>query len=370
MDDPNKPTWEQIAADAQRKLRDLEEVMRGMTGRDFGNHRGRFLEPVRLREPVLPMTPEDQDILEAVFTALNVSGNPAIATPLGAGMTETPGFDPTPLDQAIHGDLLEPQVPDTTHLLAEQALRDDPIQTPRSPEITPAEATSSFQDEVDTYVAPEPQGPAVLPQFASEAQRAAPTEDLFPEAGRTAPPAPWPPGIGRPVTDAAERRQILAEARLEAERAARRQAGGDQVQQRMPEREAGQRAAGGDEPPRRMTTRMESADSYEPPRSTRRGDVSPGAGVVEPPPMEVGIGATGLGFVPDFGDSGQSFYQTPTTSQMNILSQAHEAVDATTNFTEVLMEVIRRLTALMTRNTESLYNLIDRLDAEEDTDEF
>lgn len=375
MADPDKPTWEQLAADGQRKLRELEEVMRGMSSRDFGNHRGKFIEPVRIREPVLPMNPEDQDILEAVASIFDVSANPLIATPIGDLSSGRPSFDPNSAAQESYSDIPSSDVDQPVQTLAMEMAQDEPVRPPEMPDGTdPAiEQLGGTFPQIDPVSQPAGMAPPSLDIPRSQVN--VPTEELFPEARASAKSSPWPPGLGREAANESERKAVIAEARAEAKKRMQEQARG----------QLGQPAAGQATPSmadqfstpdqRPESKAKDSGDktqeSASSPTASARAYSSSGAGDSDPPPQErMGVGATSSGFVPEFGDSGQSFYQTPTASQVSILQQAHEAVDSTTNYTEIMLEVLRRLTASMTRATEGLIEIVDRLDSEEDSDEF
>jgi hypothetical protein len=83
--DPNDPNQNSIGRDEsvawrEQQMREMEQRMRGMSSRDYGSGGGQFIEPIRLRDPVNPLLPEEMEILELATSEIFVSADPTIAS--------------------------------------------------------------------------------------------------------------------------------------------------------------------------------------------------------------------------------------------------------------------------------------------------
>lgn len=260
-----------------------------------------FIEPVGLQEPVSNFYGKDLSIIEAATSIIDVSHDPAVATPVS---TESLGS-------------------------AQQAFAADES-------FGEANVPQSDPSEIQGY-SPPPFG-GETPQPLSQPQSGFAVD--MPPVGQL-----WPPGLGRPAVSSEEREQVLREfvSRSGAF--------------------AGQAPL---EPPAQGSRREQGPPASPSPRPS--GGSQPDT---RPPTPQVGAGAfVQGGSLPDFGDIGSTFYRDNTASQLTVLSQASDATDAIDNYTEMIVELLRRLTLNFLRHNELLNQLLDKADSDDETDEF
>ena len=302
-------------------FRAAEMSMLGMMSTDYGNNRGEFVKPIILGGTPPQNYPEDRQILEQATSRILVSLDKNVQTPIEqvTPVAAKRDAEPPPIAKA--------EKPQTESMGLDLALGysgyDGPDTTTTSVPV-PSQPLSSLGIEPISWPPGLSQPPIDVSSPAAQLEgndNIAPVKGMTDEDRKNYMQA-FPPGIGREVTDPAERAQIL--------------------------KDAEELASG---PTRQVP---------------RQGQGPSGEGAPRTAPAKLQVEAAAV----DFGKSTDRSYHDSTASQSSLLDAASTAVDSVDNTTELFVMLLTRLTSNQIRAQEALEKLLDKVDWEDQVSEF